>query len=283
MTAFVPSFNKGFANARRHGLKSLLVQTGRTVRSIETLLYKYPDAQQWKAGDLRFCEASVYSQNGEDGILREVFRRLAIQRGTFVEIGSEWGIECNCARLAKEEGWRGYFVEGDAEVFRGLRHNYSTLPHITTINAWVTADNVQDLLSNHGVPQDLDLLTVDIDGNDYWVIQAIEQWRPSVLMTEYNASFPPPQLWVMRRNDSHAWNGTAYFGASLMSLTKLAGAKGYKLVGTDSMGVNAFFVRADLAVPGLFLDESAEYFYSPPRYGLFRRGHRRQAGPYVET
>jgi hypothetical protein len=282
MAAFVPTLSKRLANVRRRGLKSLPSKTRYALRSIETLSYDYPKAQPWKVGDLRFFEASVYSQNGEDGIISEVLRRLGIQDGTFLEIGTESGIECNCARLAREEGWRGFFVEGDPAFFEQLRENYSKMPNVSAIHAWVTAGNIQDLLAERSVPRDIELLSIDIDGNDYWVYQAVEEWRPSLLVIEYNASFPPPQLWVMRRNDSHQWDGTSYFGASLMSLTKLADAKGYKLVGTDSMGVNAFFVRADLAGPGLFLDESVEYFYSPPRYGFFGRGHRRKAGPYVE-
>jgi hypothetical protein len=282
MAAFMPSLSKRLANARRRGLRSLLLQSGRALRSIETLSYQYPKAQAWKEGDLRFFEAAVYSQNGEDGIIKEMLRRLGIQKGTFLEIGAESGIECNCARLAREEGWRGFFVEGDPAAFKMLRENYRTMPGVTAINAWVTASNVEQLLASHDVPQDLEFLSLDIDGNDYWVYQAMDQWRPSILVMEYNASLPPPQLWVMQRNDGHCWDGTTYFGASLTSLTKLAETKGYKLVGTDSMGANAFFVRSDVGANGLFLDETLAYLYSPPRYGFFGKGHRRKTGPHEE-
>jgi len=274
------SLRRRLAGAWRHGPRSFLTQLYRIARATETLLYRYPKAAEWKEGDLRYFEASVYSQNGEDGIIEEIFRRLKIDRGVFVEIGAEWGMECNCARLAREEGWSGYFIEGDPRVFEGLKANYRAFPNVSCINAWVTADNIEALLAAHGVPSEPQLLTIDIDGNDYWVWRSIEAWRPMVVAVEYNASYPPPQRWVMARNDEHVWKGTSYFGASLASLEALGESKGYSLVGTDSRGVNAFFVRSDLFDPGLFLVEGAAYHYSPPRYGFFGRGHRRVNGPF---
>ena len=146
----------------------------------------------------------------------------------------------------------------------------------------VTSANIEGLLEANGVPSEFDLLSIDIDGNDYWIWAAIQRWRPRVVVIEYNASFPPPRKWVMQENHAHRWNGTNYFGASLASLTALGRAKGYTLVATDSNGVNAFFVRDELVAPDRFLDPIAAYHFSPPRYGPHQGGHPPGSGPFVE-
>jgi hypothetical protein len=147
----------------------------------------------------------------------------------------------------------------------------------------VSSANIEQLLAAHGVPRNCDLLSIDIDGNDYWVWSANQQWQPRVVVIEYNASIPPDQKWVMQENPNHRWDGTNYFGASLASLVALGRKRGYTLVATNSTGVNAFFVRDDLATPDRFLDPAVHYHYSSPRYGPYLGGHPPGSGPAVEV
>jgi hypothetical protein len=239
--------------------------------------------QRWlEARDLRAFERRVYSQSGEDGILEEIFRRIGTETRWFVEFGVESGAECNCARLAMEAGWRGLFLEADPGYFERLAERYRAHEGVRCVRSVVTSSNIERLLEENGVPHSFDLLSIDIDGNDYWVWKAIRRWRPRVVVVEYNGAYPPPQRWVMKENPDYRWNGTTYYGASLASLTALAREKGYALVGTNSIGVNAFFVLAELATPERFLDPVLQYHFSPPAYGQHGGTHPPGSGPYVE-
>jgi tetratricopeptide (TPR) repeat protein len=233
------------------------------------------------AWDLRAFERRMHSQNGEDGILYEILRRVGVGPRFCVEFGAEDGHQGNTAYLIREEGWAGLLLEADEASYRRLAERYIERPDVRCVHAAVTAENIEDLLAAHGVPQDLDVLSIDIDGNDYWVWAAVKAWRPRVVVIEYNASYPPPRRWVMAYNPTHRWDGTDYFGASLASLTALGVKKGYRLVGTDSSGVNAFFVRTDCAGQQ-FTAPAVWLFYSPPRYGPVGGGHPPGRGPFLE-
>ncbi len=246
------------------------------------LLPHKQDPRWWQAGDLCAFEQSVFSQNGEDGIIQEIFRRIGTRHRFFVEFGVETGIECNCARLVREENWSGVFLEPVPELCARLQENYRAWPAVRCQQTAVTSRNIEALLAAQRVPRDLDLLSIDIDGNDYWVWQAIRRWRPRLVVIEYNAIFPPPVRWVMKENLAHRWDGTNYYGASLTSLTLLARAKGYVLVATDSRGVNAFFVRSDLARTDQSLESALTAHYSPFNHPLCPNGHPQGHGPFVE-
>jgi hypothetical protein len=232
-----------------------------------------PLSSEMEPLDLRLYEERIHSQNGEDGIVREICQRLGLDHGVFVEFGSGPGDECICARLGMEDGWQGFFWEGDPEFADSLRNRYANVQGVSCSQAWIDAESIEELFTNQGVPQDIDLLSIDIDGNDYWVWKALVSRNPKIVVIEYNATIPPPDLWVMEYNPTHNWNGTSYQGASLQSLVNLGREKGYKLVATDSRGVNAFFVREDCFDASRFLDASTEYLYSPPDYGRFHKGH----------
>jgi hypothetical protein len=239
--------------------------------------------RRWQAArDLRAFERRVFSQNGEDGILEEIFRRIGIETRFFVEFGVESGAQCNCARLAVEEGWRGLFLEADPTDFERLAERYRGQEGVRCARAVVTSANIERLLEENGVPRSFDLLSIDIDGNDYWVWKAIRGWRPRVVVVEYNAAYPPPQRWVMKEDPEYRWNGTTYYGASLASLAALGREKGYALVGTNSSGVNAFFVLAELATADRFPDPVSQYHYSPPSYGAHDGTHPPGSGPHLE-
>lgn len=234
---------------------------------------------EWKrAGDLRAFERKVFSQQGEDGIIEEIFRRIGETNRYFVEFGVETGVECNAARLARECGWSGLFMEGNPADVPALKANYAHLPGVKCVHAMIGSDNVQQLFADAGVPAEPDLLVIDIDGNDYWVWKAVTDYRPRVVVIEYNPFYPPPSRWVMAEDPNFRWKRTDYFGASLGALSRLGRRKGYDLVGTDTHGVNAFFVRSDCAADK-FLDPAAHYHYSPFTYSA---PHPHFEGPSVE-
>jgi hypothetical protein len=271
---------RGLASAARGAM--WLVRAGGLRDQLRRLLRRERRARWLQAGDLRAYERRVYSQNGEDGILQEILRRVGTAGRFFVEIGVESGRECNCARLVHEEGWHGLFVEADAEQFAGLAERYAGRAGVRCVHATATSANVEALLREADVPHEFDVLSIDIDGNDYWVWAAVHGWRPRVVVIEYNAAHPPPVRWVMRENPEHRWDGTAYYGASLASLAALGRQKGYTLVATDSTGVNAFFVRDELVTPERFLDPVVHYHYSPLDSPLCPDGLPPREGPFVE-
>jgi ABC-type polysaccharide/polyol phosphate transport system ATPase subunit len=238
----------------------------------------FGDIPAWRrGGDLRGFEWQVYSQNAEDGILHEIFRRIGVGPRHFAELTCAAGYGYNCVRLAVEEGWRGLFVEPDPNHLQRLLGWCGETPGVRCIQVEVTSANVEALLAEHGVPREIDLLSINIAGNDYWVWAAVKHWSPRVVAIEYNGMHPPPRRWVMKENPFYKWNGTSYFGASLASLAALGTKKGYTLVGTNSTGVHAFFVRDDLATPGRFPKHDVAYHYSPQRVCQLPLG----SGPFV--
>lgn len=232
-----------------------------------------------KNGINRF-EKRVYSQNGEDGVIEEIFRRLNVRVGYFVEFGAEDGWECNSAYLARNKDWSGVMIEGDRKTFRALAKHYRPWSKVKAVLARINAENITSILQNAGVPREFDLLSIDIDGNDYWVWQALAQYRARLVVIEYNSSYPPPVNWVMAYDPAHTWDRTMYYGASLCSLNTLGSRLGYQLLGTDAGGTNAFFLRDDCLEQSGFtpLTPEAAFHFGP----LFPRFPYR-SGPFQEV
>jgi hypothetical protein len=220
---------------------------------------------------LNAYESRAFSQGGEDGILAALFLRIGAQAQYFVEFGVSDGLECNAARFALGYGWRGLMIEGDAECFAALADVYRSHPRVTLVNAFVDRDSIGQVFAQAGVPREFDLLSIDVDGNDYWIWQALRDYRPRVVVIEYNAFHPPPERWVIAYNPSHRWDGTTYFGASLASLGELGRSLGYALLGTTSNGVNAIFLRRDLLGGAGFPEKTAQEAYHRNRGSLLFR------------
>jgi hypothetical protein len=225
----------------------------------------------------------AFSQNDEDGILQEIFRRIGTTNRTFVEFGVQDGLQTN-TRLLLYAGWRGLWIEADRAAYARMLDSFAAevaARQLQLLNTFVTAENISGLIDS-ALLGELDLLSIDIDGNDYWIWDAI-QLRPRVVVIEYNAKFRPPIKWVMQYNPKHRWNYSDYHGASLESLNALARQKGYSLVGCCLAGVNAFFVRDDLVQDHFESPQGAD-LYNPPRYYLQRflaAGHPSAPfGPY---
>jgi len=229
----------------------------------------------------------VYSQNDEDGILEEVFRRLGVGPGRFVEVGVEDGLECNSLYLI-HKGWRGIWIEGAQSRRPAIEQKFASIigRRLQVAFGWMNAENFMPVLTGLGVEHDLDFLSIDIDGNDIYLLEAL-RIRPKVICIEYSAKFPANLSKKIAYDPARAWTGSDYMGSSLKAVAESAQALGYRLVGTNLTGANAFFVRSDLA-GDLFPDDcSPENLYNPPRYWLWSDhyqyiGHRADFGPYVD-
>lgn len=219
-----------------------------------------------------------YSQHDEDGILAEIFRRIGVARKTFVEFGVGDGLENNTAWLLAQ-GWRGLWMDGDEENARAIAFGFAPLIARGVLQfrrEFITRENVDGLIAAAGLGAEIDLLSIDVDGNDAYLWEAIACVKPRVVAIEYNAKFPPPAAWRIAYNPAHRWNSDDYVGASLAALDQVARAKGYRLVGCNLVGVNAFFVREDLAGSHFAAPADPAHLYQPARYDLFyayRSGH----------
>jgi hypothetical protein len=204
-------------------------------------------AQRSRGNTMRSYEERVYSQHGEDGILRELFYRLGVREGFFAEFGIGNGTECNSALLARNYRWRGMMIEADERFFRDATEFYRPFPNVRVRSDFVYAENIVGIFREEGVPEDLDFLSIDIDGNDYWIWKTLgAAFRPKVVTIEYNCHDKPPIERVMQYDPNHRWKGDWNYGGSLAAMTSLGAKLGYSLIGTESSGVNAFFVRDDL-------------------------------------
>ena len=217
----------------------------------------------------------VYSQNFEDAIIAEIFRRIGTRTKTFVEIGVFDGIECN-TRLLLERGWRGVWIEGDATALlraRKLMSPYLQNGQLQIVQSKVTPGNVQDLI-NSSIAGPIDFLSVDVDYNTSHIWRAVSA-RARASCIEYNASHPPTCEWEVTYDESCVWDGTNHYGASLKTLELIGRQKRQSLVGCDIHGVNAFFVN-DEECGDMFIQPcTAEQHFEPPRFSMIgHRGHR---------
>lgn len=213
----------------------------------------------------------VWSQNDEDGILQEIFRRIGTATRSFVEFGVSDGRECNTLKLLVQ-GWRGLWMESLPQHCQTIRRVFAgplAENRLELLETAVTAENINGLLAGARIAAagELDLLSIDIDGNDYHVFAAIRAPLPRVLVIEFNSKFPPPMDLVPPYDPARVWDGSDYAGASLQAIANLAARRGYRLVGTNITGANAFFVRANLAGEH-FATGDAAALYNPSRIWL---------------
>jgi hypothetical protein len=195
-------------------------------------------------------EFKVFSQWGEDGIIQHLVGHLDIPARTFVEFGVEDFSESNCRFLMMKDNWRGFVIDGsEKNIARLEAGDYFWKHDLQAVNAFITRDNIAELIARSGFDE-IGILSVDIDGVDWHVLAALEHLRPAILIVEYNGVFGPaatvtvPYDAAFFRTSAHHSN--IYYGASLAAFDWLARRRGYSLVGGNSAGSNAFFVRDDL-------------------------------------
>ena len=214
--------------------------------------------------DLSCYERKIYSQNGEDGVLFRIFELVGAKSKSFVEFGVENGAECNTRYLREAHGWQGLMMDGKF-------HN----PAINLQREWITAENIQELFAKYNIPIEFDLLSIDIDFNDFYVWNnVLKKYHPRVVVIEYNPSHLPHEDKIVIYNPTYNWDFTNYYGASILALFKLARHHGYSLVYAENIGVNLFFIRDDV-----LKESGASFLHLNDVSKIYRRrpngGHRR--------
>jgi hypothetical protein len=202
-------------------------------------------------GEFNAHELRVFSQWGEDGLIAYLISRVHIERPWFVEFGVEDYREANTRFLLVTRNWRGLVLDGSAAHVSSIESDDIAWRHdLTARQAFVTRDNINELLEQAGFTGDIGLLSIDIDGNDYWVWEAIDVISPRIVVAEYNSLWGAERAVTVPydpsfvRSEKHFSN--LYYGASITALARLGRAKGYSLVGGNQAGNNAFFVRDDV-------------------------------------
>ena len=219
--------------------------------------------------ELRSKEYRVHSQNGEDGLMLYIFSQIGVTNRKFIEFGIGDGTECISANLLLNFGWSGLMIEGSKTYAEHAKKYYGTHPkmqgNLKILNKFITKENINSLFKEGGIEGEIDLLSIDIDGNDYWVWKAIDVVSPRVVIIEYNATFGKEKALTVEYDPSfmrlEKHKSGYYYGLSLKAAEKLGKEKGYRLVGCDSEGVNAIFVRNDINLGNLKSVPSEEAYY----------------------
>jgi|GEM_PF-428021 len=217
----------------------------------------------------------TYSQNGEDGVIAEIFRRIGVQSRYFVEFGVEDGRQNN-TRLLLEQGWRGLWIDGNADAVASASEifaAYIASGALRIVAATITVANVSALLDAAEVPASIDFLSLDVDHNTSHIWRALNR-RTRVACIEYAASLPASAPLEVPYDPTATWDGSNWFGASLKTLELIGASKGMHLVGCELTGVNAFFVAAEDTHDRFLPPFTAEAHHEPPRYQANgSRGH----------
>jgi hypothetical protein len=228
--------------------------------------------------NLQEVEFRVSSQWGQDGIIDWLIERAEIPSTaqTFIEFGVENYRQSNTRFLLQNRNWRGLIMDGDPAVATAVKSDGLAWKYDLTVQpAFVTRENINDLIKAAGFGGEIGLLSIDIDGNDYWVWEALHAVRPILCICEYNAVFgdihPICTPYDQHFSRSKAHPSNLYFGASIAALRSLAAIKGYRFVGTNSAGNDVFFVREDYA--NRFEQNSIQCVRSLP--SLFRESRDR--------
>jgi hypothetical protein len=249
-------------------IKSKLVRRVRTLvsRTVEEKVYDSLLLQgriaSWQVRSMKSIQSlqdvefKVLSQWGEDGIIDWLIERAGIpsRLHTFVEFGVENYSEANTRFLIENRNWRGLIMDGDPALTETLRRDHRYYRYdLTTKSAFITRENINDLITEAGFAGEIGLLSIDVDGNDYWIWEAIDAIRPVICVCEYNAVFgdlhPVSIPYDPKFSCGQSHSSRLYFGASIAALSSLAARKGYRLLGTTMAGNDAFFIREDYAAP----------------------------------
>lgn len=223
----------------------------------------------------------IHSQHEEDGLLLYIFSLLGAPHKTCVEMCAGNGIECNTANLILHHRWNGLLFDGDAQNVAAGQEFYARHPATrhwppTFRREWITRSNINTLITGAGFAGEIGLFSLDVDGVDYWLWEALEAVQPRVVVLEFNHLWGPDRAVTVPYADDFKAEitryGSDYAGASLAAFVKLARRKNYRLVGTNAIATNAFFVRNDLPHPWLPEISPQECFDHPrARFGREQR------------
>ena len=233
-------------------LKKTLISEKFKVKSLakKWQIQDIPEKNEANKG-LSFYEASLFSQNGEDGIIRYIFSQIGFDSRYFVEFG--FGAhQCNSLRLILHENFKGLMMDGSEEQCRifNLTCKAKGISDVHAVNAFIDRDNLEHLIRSNNIPAEIDFLSIDVDGNDYWFWKCLQCINPRVICIEYNSGIGSKYSWTIPYNkefERFSAHPSGFFaGASIKALESLGEKKGYRLVGCDTTGTNAFFLRNDL-------------------------------------
>lgn len=211
--------------------------------------------QNWDRAPLartQDAEFKVFSQFGEDGILQYLIReaRITGDETRFIEFGVQDYSESNTRFLLMNDHWKGLIIDGSKAYMDSVRHQDLYWRHdLTAVDAWIDKDNINQLFQDAGFVGDIGILSIDIDGNDYWIWERIEVVNPVIVVVEWNSVYGEefaitiPYDPAFQREQAHY--SCLYWGASIRAFEHLAERKGYALVCSNSAGNNLFFVRRD--------------------------------------
>lgn len=200
--------------------------------------------------NLREVEFKVFSQWGDDGIIQWLVNNLEFPNKTFIEFGVGNYRESNTRFLMMNNNWSGLVMDGsEANIAQIVNSEYFWQYDLQAKAAFITKDNINSLVQSAGFDEEVGILHIDLDGNDYWIWKTLNVIRPIVVILEYNSVFgidraitvPYAERFV--RQSAH--HTCLYAGASLRALDDLSKQKGYRFVGSNSAGNNAYFVRQD--------------------------------------
>ncbi len=212
------------------------------------------NSKKEKIESLDEVEFQVFSQRGEDGIIQYIISKIEIPNKIFIEFGVETYTESNTRYLLINNNWSGLVLDGSEKNINFIKKDFIYWKYdIVAKQTFITKDNINQLISDYTKTEDIGLLSVDIDGNDYWIWDEINVIKPRIVICEYNSAFGyTKKLTVPYKSDfvrGKAHFSELYFGASLGAFCHLAEQKGYDFIGTTSAGINAYFVRKDLSSP----------------------------------
>jgi hypothetical protein len=211
----------------------------------------------------------VFSQWDEDGIIQYLISHIPIPDKTFVEFGVEDYEESNTRFLLMNNRWQGLVLDASSSDVRYIQGDKLYWQFdLQARQTWITKQNINELIAAAGFAEDVGLLSIDIDGNEYWIWEAIESIRPRIVIVEYNGLFGLAPVSVPYQEDFNkrsAHYSGMYFGCSLGALDYLARKKGYILVGSNSWGHNAFFLREDVAAGFQPVQPRDAFIQSPVR------------------
>ena len=263
-----------------------IVNENFSIEELQSHLLNSPEGKGWQKKreefEINSFERKIFSQHGEDGILDFIFSMIDTTNKFSLEIGCDDGRQCN-TRYFLENGWKGILIDNFS-----YKRNFSWINPVSkhkkisqksqepsipsTISPFlkketVTMENINKILAKYSVPPKIDLLSIDIDYNTFWIWKAIEVSTPRVVVVEYNSSISISESKVVKYLPEAEYDWTNYFGASLLAFVKLGKEKGYSLVGCDSAGSNAFFISDDEIKKNKIKTKSIEELYRKPQFG----------------
>lgn len=264
-----PSFLESIERHNRH-LANHYHELNSKIDRLMLLSGEIADRQVINSTNINDHEFRVSSQWGEDGIIAYLLEIIEIKSKTFIEFGVEDYKEANTRWLLQKRNWCGLIIDGSSENILKVRSSDLYWRNgLTAVSSFITAENINDIITANRFLGELGILSIDIDGVDYWIWKAINCVSPCIVIIEYNSllghrqAVTVPYRADFNRTQAHFSNN--YYGASIAALKSLGDSKGYCLVGSNSAGNNAFFVRRDL-MPKALRELTSEEAYIRRKY-----------------